>query len=275
MMLVMGGCLLISYEGTVVYQNNAKINEKYTVWQSVFYGALMISDDPIADMEELGIDIRMASDIGKHAYLPDEDYMISPNSEEANEAFYDHVNTFTMLKYYLKRPLKLLEMLDYAAGESRDMYNGFRTYVGEDYADNQNAVQRLGLWLYWRPFFTFGAFWQYALVYGGLLLGGFFGILRNPGMEIKKKLLFLVYAGIMLIGAIQYPLSVVGNGFADNQKQMFGFMLCHDILVLVTLVFLVRYLWEHREEHVFTQGKEWFCKTWNKRKKCVKGGGLR
>lgn len=261
--VVMLGCVLISYETVRVYQDNGDISERQTVWQSVFYGALMISEDPIADMEELGIDTRMAPDIGKHAYLPDEEYVISPNSEKADEAFYNHVNTFTMVKYYLKRPLKFLKMLNYAAGESRAMYNGFRVYVGQDYTAEHDIVQKLGLWLYWRPFFTFGFFWQYVVVYGGLLVGGFYGILRNRKMEKKKKLLFLVYVGIMLIGAIQYPLSVVGNGFADNHKQMFGFMLCHDLLVVSTLVFLIKYLWDHREEHLLIQMKEMLCKKLN------------
>ena len=115
----------MTYEGIRIYQDNGNISERQTVWQSVFYGSLMVSDDPAGDMEELGIDPRMAADIGKDAYQPDADYVISPNSPEADEAFYDHVNTFTMVKYYLKRPLQLLKMLDYSAAESRELYNGF------------------------------------------------------------------------------------------------------------------------------------------------------
>ena len=37
-------------------------------------------------MEELGIDKRMLPDIGKDAYQADEDYVISPNTVEADEA---------------------------------------------------------------------------------------------------------------------------------------------------------------------------------------------
>ena len=37
-------------------------------------------------------------------------------------------------------------------------------------------------------------------------------------------------------------LSVIGNGFADNNKQMYNFMLCHDLLVVAAGVVLVRRL---------------------------------
>ena len=47
---------------------------------------------------------------------------------------------------------------------------------------------------------------------------------------------------------MQYPLSVIGNGFADNHKQMFGFMLCHDILTLVNLTVGFRFLGRHGPE---------------------------
>lgn len=242
---VMLGCILISHDAVQVYQDNGKINERYTVWQAVFYGALVLSDDPQADMEDLEIDVRMMPDIGKHAYQPDEDYVISPNSQEADAALYDHVNTFTMVKYYLKRPGQFIKMLNHAAQESQGLYNGFRAYVGQDYTKEHDTVQRFGLWLYWRHVFTFGSFWAYVIVYGALLLGSIWVIVKSPEMEIKKKLLFMLYAAVMLIGSIQYPLSVVGNGFADNQKQMFGFTLCHDLLVVVTVVFSIKFLREN------------------------------
>lgn len=242
---VMLGCILLCHDAVQVYQDNSEISDRQTVWQSVFYGALMVSDDPQADMEDLEIDVRMMPDIGKDAYQPDEDYVISPNSQEADAALYDHVNTFTMVKYYLKRPGQFIKMLNHAAQESQGLYNGFRAYVGQDYTKEHDPVQRLGLWLYWRHVFTFGSFWAYVAVYGALLFGGIWVIIRNPQMEIRKKLLFMLYAAVMLIGSIQYPLSVVGNGFADNQKQMFGFTLCHDLLVVVTIIFAIAFLREN------------------------------
>ncbi|MCH5287462.1 MAG: hypothetical protein J1E43_08565 [Christensenellaceae bacterium] len=222
---------LISYKAVRVYQDNSRVSERHTVWQSLFYGALMSSSDPLGDMEELGIPLEMAADIGKHAYYPDEAYVIAPTSPEADAALYDHVNTFTMIGYYLKRPLQLLRMLDYTVGESQEVYNGFRAYLGQDYADaDADAVDRWGLWLYWRPLFAFGHFWEYALVYGALLIWAI-QRLRSRKLPLARKWLIATWLGVMLIGALQFPLTTVGNGFADNHKQLFGFLLCHDLLL--------------------------------------------
>lgn len=242
------GCGVICSDGVRVYQDNAKINEHYTVWQATFYGALMSADDPDAAMEELGIDKRMKPNIGTHAYEDEERYTIGPNSPEADAALYDHVNTFTMVKYYLHHPIQLLGMLDHAAEVSRPLYNGLRTYQGMDYAVDQNRVQRFALWMYWRQAFTCGTFLGYVLLYGAAMCVCIFGVLRKKDADIRWKLLAVIYLGVMLIGAVQYPLSVIGNGYADNHKQMFGFMMCHDFLVLFSLVVGLRYLRHHGSE---------------------------
>ena len=199
-------------------------------------------------MEELGIDKSMLPDIGKDAYHSDDDYVISPNSPEADAALYDHVNTFTMVRYYLRHPVQLLKMLNHAAQASRTMYNGFRAYIGQDYTQSHDEIQRLGLWQYWRSFFTCGSFLGYVLLYGAAACVCIFGVLRKKDTDIRWKLLAVIYLGVMLIGAVQYPLSVIGNGFADNHKQMFGFMMCHDFLVLFSLVVGLRYLRHHGSE---------------------------
>lgn len=239
---VMVGCVLLSLEGYQIYKDNSEISDRQTIWQATFYGALMVTDDPQGAMEELGIDVSMMPDIGKDAYQPDGDYVISPNSAQADAALYDHVNTFTMVKYYLRHPGQLLKMLNHAAEVSRTVYNSFRAYGYQDYSGEHDPVQRLGLWLYWRQVFTCGSFMGYVLLYGTALAVGVRMLLLSPEADIRKKLLFFVFAGVMLIGAIQYPLSVVGNGFADNHKQMFGFMMCHDYLVLFSMAVIGCYL---------------------------------
>ena len=223
---------LIGYKGIRIYRDNSDVSERQTVWQSVFYGALMTSDDPLRSLEELGLPLEMAADIGKDAYRPDEEYVISPNSEEAREAMYDHINTFTMARYYLKHPIQLLKMLEHTAGESQEVYNGFRAYLGQDYSGDHDTVDRWGFWLYWRPLFALGHFWEYALIYGAVLTYALFQLRRND-LGMRRKLLIASYLGIMLIGALQFPLTSIGNGFADNHKQLFGFLICHDLLLLL------------------------------------------
>ena len=244
-------CLGVTgYKSLRIYAENNGVSERHTVWQSLFFGALMIADDPIADMRELNIPTEMAVDIGKHAFYPDEDYVISPNSPEFDEAVYNHINSVTMVGYYLRRPSKLLYMLNNLAKESQEVYNGFRVYKGQDYAAQHDAVDRWGVWLYWRPVFALDSFLQYALAYGALAAAGVCG-LAGKRISPRGKLLIVTFLGIMLIGALQYPLTGIGNGFADNHKQLYGFMTCHDMLFSLGLPVLLMRLNKRRIPPVF------------------------
>ena len=88
--------------------------------------------------------------------------------------------------------------------------------------------------------------------------------IRSKKRTGAEKMLSAFLLGVMAIGVLQFPLSVVGNGFADNQKQLFGFALCHDLLVLFTGVELIRYAvsrrWKKEIPAVFKKGKGRFLK---------------
>ena len=44
---------------------------------------------------------------------------------------------------------------------------------------------------------------------------------------------------VLLTGVLQYPLPFLGNGYADTNKQLYLFMLCHDVCMLWAAYFLV------------------------------------
>lgn len=233
---------LISWNTLGIYRKNEGVSAHQTVWSSAFYGALMIADDPDAAMAELGIDPAMKPDIGKHAYYPDEEYVYPLYSQEAKEGFYDHVNTLTMVRYYLRHPLDLLKMLDRAARESVRLHTGFMAYTDEVYTEHE-ALTRLTVWMNLRPFTACRAFWQYVVVYGAAVILCLWLLCRRGSAPLQRLLAFL-FLCVMSIGVLQYPLSVVGNGFADNNKQLYGFMLCHDLLVLFAVTAAARGLWK-------------------------------
>ena len=241
-------CAVLAFSGLAVYQTDRtddSVSQKHTMWQAYFYGIFMISDDPIGDMEALGVDTAMAPDIGKFVQFDDESgYVYAPLSEEAQAAFYDHVSIWTIIRWYLTHPGKLWYMLNYAAGESRELYTGFRVYRGQDYADpNHDQVSGFNLWPSWRQYLTPGTFLGYVLFYGLMLFLIFRRLFSRrkkapPEERIRWALpLFLIITGVM-----QFPLSVLGNGFADNQKQLFCFALCNDMLTGGFLVLLFRRL---------------------------------
>ena len=228
-----------------IYQKNDGVSEKQTVWQSVFFGALMIAEDPDAAMAELGIPPEMKADIGKHAYYADADYVYAPMSKEAEEKLYSKVDTFTMVGYYLRHPKDLLIMLDQAAKESVELHTGFMTYTDETYAETAGPY-RMTLWANLRTLTAGRAFWHYVLGYGGIVVGGVW-LLCKRGVSGRTKLLTVLLLALMCIGVFQYPLTVVGNGFADNNKQLYAFMLCHDLLIVSLLTAAVKRLGRGRE----------------------------
>jgi len=236
-------CGLVSWDTIGVYRKNQGVSEKQTVWQSVFYGALMISDDPDATMEELGIPAEMKADIGKHAYYDDSEYVYAPMSREAEEKFYDHINTMTMVGYYLRHPVYLLRMLNRAAQESVTLHTRLMCYTGDEYSDT-TRLYRFNLWANIRSLFACRAFWQIFVLYAAEVFFAFRYILDKK-REAGRRLMMFMGVCVLGIGALQFPLSVIGNGYADNNKQMYCFMLTYDLMIVTAVTLLVYKLRNH------------------------------
>ena len=241
-------CVCLGFSALAVYQTDRtedSVSQKHTLWQAYFYGIFMISDDPLGDMEALGVDTAMAPDIGKFVQFDNDSlYVYAPLSEEAQKAFYDHVSMGTIIQWYLTHPGKLWYMLNYAAGEGRKLYTDFRVYCGQDYADPaHDPVNGFHLWPAWREFLSPGTFLGYVLFYGALLFLLFRGLFhRRKEVPAEVRIRFAVPLFLIITGILQYPLSVLGNGFADNQKQLFCFALCHDFLLAGFLILGLRRL---------------------------------
>ncbi len=242
-------CGVIVYSGFGVYQSERSgdsVSSKSNMWHAYFYGIFMISDDPIADMEELGVDTAMAPDIGKYVSFDDDSwYVYAPLSPEADVAFHQHVSMLTIVKWYLSHPQKLWYMLDYAAKITQRLYTDFRVYKGQDYSDpGHDPVNGMNFWPGWRAYWTPSFFIGYVVLYGISLFLCVRMLLRR-NVPARKKVLCSIPVFLILTAAIQFPISVMGNGFGDNQKQMFGFELCHDLIMIGILVFGARYLYQY------------------------------
>ena len=247
-LLALALCFVLAVSGVGVYQSDRttdSVSQKHTMWQAYFYGIFMISDDPIGDMEALGIDTAMAPDIGKYVdFSADAEYVYAPLSDEAQTAFHDHVSMFTILQWYLTHPAKLFLMLDHAASQSRTLYTGFRIYNGQDYNTlDHDDVDGWNLWPGWRAYLTPGFFLGYVVIYGVMLFLLLRIMLRKTSTPFQR-ILCCVPLFLMITGVLQFPLSVLGNGFADNQKQLFCFSLCHDLLLGGVIILGARKLFD-------------------------------
>lgn len=242
--LVTGMVALIARSAVIIYQKDSAISSQDTTYSSIFSGVLMVAEDPVEALEELGLDESLIADAGKNPYLGEGAYYCQPRTEMAEEMIYSKVNTFNVLEWYLKHPDKLLYMLDHAAAESANPMPDYFLYVGEKTTQEHRTVSKFNLWSALRGSITPNYFWQYVVLYGAILIYCLIKLIRRSTTG-KGKLLSGFMIVIVFAGALQFPLSVIGNGFIDNTKQLFMFRLIHDMIITVAAF------------TVFIKGRDW------------------
>lgn len=232
------GCVWICVSAVKIYQNNESISSPDAIYHAVFYGLLMLVDDPRETLIELGLDPAMAVDTGKHAFLDKSEYYCPPRTEKAEEMLYSKITTFDVLGYYLKHPILLWKCMDMTAkAASLDMPN-YTLIVGQKTTLDHDIVNRFHIWGTIRSYLVFNRFWEMLLLYGmELILILKFWV--NKDKSLKDKLLMGMLLAISGIGIIQFPLTVIGNGFADNTKQLYIFRLTYDLTVIMGIYLLL------------------------------------
>jgi hypothetical protein len=226
------GCAYITLSLTSIYKKNENISSQDTIYQSIFYGLLLISDDPKGDLTELGLDPVLSADAGKHAYLDKSEYYCPPRTEMAEEMIYSKVNTFTILKFYLRHPIKLWIMMDEAAKAAAKPLPDYVIYAGQKTTEPHDLVSKNDYWQTIRPYVTPDRFWQLILIYI-LVITASISIILGKKYTARDKLLIGLYLLIAFIGIIQFPLSTIGNGLADNTKQLYLYRLTYDLTVIM------------------------------------------
>jgi len=222
-----------------IYQENDRISSQDTLIQGLYNGILVVADDPEEALEELGLDKRLAADKGKNAYEDPSTYFCAPRTQMAEEMIYSRVSSVDYLIWYLKHPTKLLTMLNVAAQASSAPMPDFFLYVGEKTTDPyRRTVDKLGLWKQLRPVLTPEHFFSYFVIFAAIFLCCFRVVFSRKRTQQQRMLtgLFLV---IMLCGILQYPLTVIGNGYSDNIKQIYLFREVWDGTLLTLAAILV------------------------------------
>lgn len=149
------------------YRWNSKLVEKDTLYQSITYGALLLTDQPEQMCIEMGIDPIMAKDIGKGAYQDVGEYVTPPRSAEAEERLYSRINTFSLLRYYVTHPQYLFELLErdaeYAVSPATMLH------INYDASGELANARTFGtMWQKIRHLLVPRHFWQYVIFYTNL-----------------------------------------------------------------------------------------------------------
>jgi hypothetical protein len=231
----------VAREALNVYRNNNEISSQDTLYQGLCYGILMVADDPVVALEELGLDPALAQDAGKNAYLSAEEYYCAPRTEMAEELIYSKVSSTDYLLWYLRHPKQLWMMMNAAARAAKETMPDYLLYVGEKTSEEHRTVQKFDFWASIHTLLAPSYFVGYLVFYGVILLVCAKVLLtRSIDRHTKMYLGLLVF--FMFCGILQYPLTVIGNGFADNVKQLYLFRVTFDGTLLTAALAAVRFL---------------------------------
>lgn len=249
LILILSG--ILSIESLRLYQHNDDSNAAMNVWQSMFTGLLAISDDPVQTLLDFDMDPNMVVDIGKHAYYADEDYYIGPLTKEAETELFTKVDTMKLLKYYILHPKYLYRAMDHAAESASLRMPDWLLYLGQRDDEEHDEVGRFSFWEEFRISFAPDRFISYVIIYAVIFIYVLRSLWQQRKVQDKRmQLLKLFYLSITMIGIIQYPLSVIGNGFTDNTKQMYLFILCFDFSIVFAVLEVYRRVKEYNHMYV-------------------------
>ena len=140
---------------------------------------------------------------------------------------------------------------------AKELYTGFRVYLDQDYSDpGHDAVNGWNLWPLWRSSLTPGTFIGYVLFYGALVVI-IVVLMARKKATVQQRMLYCLPLFLIVTGVLQYPMSVMGNGFADNQKQLFCFSLCHDLLLGGSILLGGRWLYRLPNDEKLPGIRQW------------------
>ena len=218
---------LVCYAGV---SREIKVCNKY---QTVFYGILKDSPDPAGDLAELGLDPAFAVLAGTNYFM--EEYPLDIRTPEFKEMLFEKVGYADVAGFYLRHPGRLLEKLEIAAENGFKLRQGFGNY--EKYP-GVRYKQTADVFCFWSNFkmnvlphtllfvFAFYAASVLILIYE-------YRKADTPG----TRFLTAFFGFIVLMGATQFVLPVLGDGEADLSKHLFLFNISFDLLFAAGLAY--------------------------------------
>ncbi len=223
-----------------------------TKYNSVFYGILKNSKNPQRDLEMLGLSKDMAIEAGKHAYLPKDEYAkYVPWSDITQKEFNEKISNARIIRFYILNPDRLINGMKYTAAQSFQTSSFLGKYKITDVSEYTFSFKRFTIWSDLREKLFPKKLWFIIMFYSMIIIvtlmeytDAYNKILKrtagvkNNSIKLKIELIWLIAA----IGIFQFPMPYLGNGEADTSKQLFLFNYTFDLLVLVSINYLIYHL---------------------------------
>ena len=212
-----------------------------TTYQSVFLGITKNSENPAADLAELGVDEKYAPLAGTHAYMDEDEYPIDIKTDEFKKDFYDKVSKTDIVTFYLRHPIRLISELKHAIENSayiRPPVVGNSKTIPMHLTDKFSAWSKIrtSLRFLYSPVVIFTVFILITLY---MIFMNIFYI-HNHKIETAQRRYMIFSLDVLIIGLwVNLLLPIICNGEADIAKHMFLFTNCIDILFFVCVLGII------------------------------------
>lgn len=207
-------------------------------YQTVFYGVLKGSEDPAADLRELGLPEKLAVNAGTNYFEPAPIDQHDPVFEKEYYPAFSHAKVGL---FYLKHPGRFWGKLEIAGehgmtirpyylgsfGQSEGLKAGELSYAFSLWSEFKHRVLPNKLWFILAVFVVY-----YAVVIRRYL----------NAFRLQDRIRLEVLAGLGLVALFQFVTPVVGDGEADLAKHLFGFNVSFDLMLWFCAVWLVELL---------------------------------
>ena len=209
-----------------------------TTYQAVFFGITKNSDDPAADLRELGVDEKYTALSGTNAYMDGDEYPIDITTDEFEREFYNKVSKTDIARFYLHHPIRLMKELCVAIENSAyirppSLGNSMKIPMALTEKSSMWSRLRVALRFLYVPWVIFAVF---TLITGYMIFINVFYI-HNHRIESPEKKYMIFSLDVLILGLwINLVLPILTNGEADITKHMFLFTNCVDILFMVCVV---------------------------------------
>ncbi|GGH19872.1 glycan biosynthesis hexose transferase WsfD [Paenibacillus segetis] len=206
------------------------------LYQTVFFGILKDSPNIEQDLQELGLPEHLLSLAGTNYFQSDT--VIIQDAPSMKQDFYDRVSHMDVVLFYMKHPNRLIEKMKYAANNSmsiRPYYLG--NYLKQEHKPSGALTISYSCWSEFKNSYVPRSLLFITLFYLIYYAIAMFEYIRHRDRTIRIRIELMMLIG--LLGFMGFLTPIIGDGQADIGKHLFLFNVCVDMMLVVSLTWIV------------------------------------
>ena len=213
-------------------------DERIDLYSSVFYGILLDSPTPEADLKALSIPEEYAVLAGVDYYEADK--TVDVDGEKFKADFYDNISYAKIAKFYITHPVRHYRALDKTAQNIAYIKQGYITNKAQHEADYRFKPE-MAIWSNVRRIIL-PTFFGIILVI--LLLVCFFGArgIKKERVGFGEAAIFAVLCAGMYFGA-----PFIKSGFTSISRNLIPFNFLFDIILIIVAAWAIETIIRRRK----------------------------